>query len=339
MSAKKTLTQAPGHWYFRFVKSLRYMAGGFFLSLSCLLAVLVSSGWASKYAGEFLSVGVGARPMGMGGAFAAISDDASAIYWNPAGLARLPQRQVLFMHAESFGGLVRHDFLGVGLPLRTAHSALGMGLLRLGVEEIPYTEWDPETHRPRVLKEVNDSEVALYFSYTRSLQEKLSLGGSAKIIRKSVGDDHAWGLGVDAGVHWQPRSRWLVGAKLADITSTPLAWSSGHRETILPLLKVGTAYRLAPGFLRGEILVAMDVDTRFEGRDVAAWTSLGGVSFDPRAGLEYKYRGRLALRLGVQPEQFSAGAGIRLGIGGVDYAFLGHDDLDSSHRLSASLDF
>jgi hypothetical protein len=277
--------------------------------------------------------------MGMGGAYAAISDDASAIYWNPAGLANLSRRQVLFMHAESFGGLVLHDYLGFVWPLETARSSLGVGLLRLGVEDIPYTELDTLSHRPRVWKWVDDAEYALFFSYARSGTEGWSFGGSAKVLRKGVGDDHALGLGVDAGALWRPGARWLVGAKLADVTSTPLVWNSGHKEFILPMLKLGTAYRLTPKLLRGEILLALDVDTRFEGRDYAAWASLGGVSLDPRMGLEYQYRQRVALRVGIQPGQLSAGAGIRLGVGGVDYAFLGHDDLDNSHRLSALVEF
>jgi len=228
--------------------------------------------------------------MGMGGAYAAISDDASAIYWNPAGLTNLSRRQVLFMHAESFGGLVLHDYLGFVWPLGTARSSLGVGLLRLGVEDIPYTKLDALDHRPRVWKWVDDSESALFFSYARRGGEGWSFGGSAKILS-------------------------------------------------LPMLKLGTAYKLSPQLLRGEILLALDADTRFEGRQYAAWASVGGVSLDPRVGLEYQYRHRIALRVGIQPGQFSAGAGIRLGLGGVDYAFLGHDDLDSSHRLSALVEF
>lgn len=318
---------------------LRKITRGLFLSLGLLLIAQGSSGGASKYAGEFLSLGVGARPMGMGGAYAAISDDASAIYWNPAGLTHLSRRQVLFMHAESFGGLVGHDYLGFALPLKALHSALGIGLLRLGVDEIPYTEWDPQTQRPRVLKEVNDAEYALFFSYARTGWRGLSIGGSAKLIRKGVGDDYALGLGVDAGALWRPRPRWALGAKLADVTSTPLAWNSGEKECILPMLKLGIAFISTPRALRGEILLALDADIRFEGRDYAAWASMGEVSLDPRAGLEYWYRHRVALRVGILSEQFSAGVSIRLGAGGVDYAFLAHDELDNSHRLSGLVEF
>ncbi len=211
--------------------------------------------------------------------------------------------------------------------------------MRLGVDDIPYTEWDPQTQRPRVLKEVSDAEYALFFSYACKRGRSWSFGGSGKFIRKAVGDDHALGLGVDAGALWRIKPSWVLGAKLADVTTTPLAWNSGYREYILPMLKLGTVYRLALRSIRGEINLALDVDTMFEGRDYASWASVGSASFDPRAGLEYWYRQRVALRMGIQPEQFSAGASIYLGIGGVDYAFLGHDELDNSHRLSAHVEF
>jgi hypothetical protein len=309
------------------------------LSLTLLLALPQLSMAISKYAGEFLSSGVGARPMGMGGAYVAVSDDASAIYWNPSGLVQVSRRQIMLMHAESFGGLVIEDYVGLAWPLGATGSALGLGLIRLGVDDIPYTEWDPQTHRPRLIKEVNDAEYALFFSYARRAADRWSLGGSAKLIRKSVGEDAAFGLGLDAGVQFRPKPALTFGAKLADITSTPVAWDSGQKDYILPMLVLGAAASLSLQPLRGDIRLALDMETRFEGREFASWASLGGVSFDPRVGLEYWYRKGISIRAGWQPGRFCAGASIRWRSWGVDYAFLGHEELDNSHRLSALMEF
>src|SRR5436309_7220574 len=85
------------------------------VAVGCLL--LAPAAHATKYAGEFLKVPVGARAVGMGGAFTAVADDATAPWWNPAGMIYLPYREVIPQHAEQFGKLVNQDFLGVVLPL------------------------------------------------------------------------------------------------------------------------------------------------------------------------------------------------------------------------------
>ncbi len=51
-----------------------------------------------KIGATFLKLGVGAKPVAMGGAFCAVADESSAIYWNPAGLAFLKDRELSFTH-------------------------------------------------------------------------------------------------------------------------------------------------------------------------------------------------------------------------------------------------
>jgi len=333
------LTPAPGYRYFDVVRHLKPISGGLFLFLTLLAVGTTPSNAISKYAGEFLSLGVGARAMGMGGAYVAVSRDASAMYWNPSGLAGIPRRQLMVMHAESFGGLVIQDYAGLTWPLQSSASALGLGLFRLAVDDIPYTKWDSQSGRPRVIKQVSDAEYALFFSYARRTADRWRLGGSAKLIYKKVGDDAAFGLGADAGLQYHAKSWLHLGARLSDLTTTPVAWNSGQKDYILPMLTLGTAGVLPLPPLRGEIRLAVDVETRFEGRDAAAWASAGRISLDPRTGLEYWYRETLSVRAGWQPERFSAGASLRIGSWGLDYAFLGHEELDNSHRLSALVDF
>ncbi len=66
------------------------------LLLCSLLVASVEGQTLSKSgttAAQFLKIGVGARAIGMGGAFAATADDITAMYWNPAGLARVYGRE------------------------------------------------------------------------------------------------------------------------------------------------------------------------------------------------------------------------------------------------------
>ena len=104
--------------------------------------LLTAPAGATKYAGEFLKIQVGARALGMGGAFAAVADDATAPYWNPAGMVYLPYREVIPQHQEKFGNLANHDYLGGVWPLggpKGRNAALGVGVVRFAVDDIPIT--------------------------------------------------------------------------------------------------------------------------------------------------------------------------------------------------------
>ena len=72
--------------------------------------LLAAPAHATKYAGEFMKIAVGARAVGMGGAFASVADDATAPFWNPAGMVYLPYKEGFLQHAEQFGSLVNHNF-------------------------------------------------------------------------------------------------------------------------------------------------------------------------------------------------------------------------------------
>jgi hypothetical protein len=180
---------------------------------------------ATKYAGEFLKVRVGARAAGMGNAFTAVADDATAPYWNPAGMVYLPYREVIPQHSEQFGSLVNHDYIGAVLPLggpSGRQSALGISFIRLAVDDIPVTprpeglqagtdfldygtDNDPTTpgngqgngtwdYGERILLTSDDlflassADMALGVSYARHRGERWAYGGSIKFVRQSIPD-------------------------------------------------------------------------------------------------------------------------------------------------------
>ena len=67
----------------------------------CLVTVtLVFASGPGTVGGDFLKIGVGERAVGMGGAFSSIADNATAIYWNPAGLSQLTKRELSGMKLD-----------------------------------------------------------------------------------------------------------------------------------------------------------------------------------------------------------------------------------------------
>jgi len=194
------------------------------LMAAAVLATFATPAAATKYAGEFMKIPVGARAIGMGGAFTAVADDATSPYWNPAGMVFLPYREGFLQHAEQFGSLVSHNFGGVVMPLRAnadRRAALGISATWVGVDDIPITprpgglrpgDWldygtdnDPLTpgngqgngkwdSGERLLLSSTDlymassTDLALGLSYARQRGHHWCYGGTLKFVRQSIPD-------------------------------------------------------------------------------------------------------------------------------------------------------
>jgi hypothetical protein len=323
---------------------------GKIISYVLLVALVSSAGAADKYAGEFLSYGVGARALGMGGAFSAVADDVTAVYWNPAGLAALEQNEVSFMHAYAFGGLANYDTI-FGCYRVGKYGTFGGGLLRLGIQDIPITEWDDadaEDRRPVVKREVNWSDNGFFVSYGRPVWSSINIGANFVFIRQGTADvGTSLGQVIDLGVLAGPYGPFKFGAHAQNIVGR-IKWSTGTTETIPFNLRFGVSYSRLITTADSELTVALDGDVKNAGYDVAAGFNAGSLSLDLHSGVEWWYRRVVALRFGVEKRQekhtdISGGAGLRIGAGkltfGVDYAYMGDPGIGSSHRVSALVGF
>ena len=164
----------------------------------------------AKYAGEFLSIGVGGRALGLGGAYAALANDASAGYWNPAALARLNYPEFMLMHDERFGGIVNYDFGAVAIPFGT-DVTLGVSIMRLGVDGIPDSRNalvdrnqngildSTDFIDPSKVTYFNSADWALYFTYSKRVSNNLTYGINLKILRRGLEVASATGIGFEIG--------------------------------------------------------------------------------------------------------------------------------------------
>jgi hypothetical protein len=306
-----------------------------------------------KYAGEFMAIGVGGRALGLGGAYAALANDATAAYWNPAALTRINYPDIVVMHDERFGSLINYDFASVALPYGP-DASVALSVLRLGIEGIPDTRnaWVDvngnglfdDDNRPDYDKITyfNASDWALYLSYAIRSSEEFSYGANVKLIRRDLAEHGATGIGFDVGLLYSPLPDLDVALNAQDITTTWLAWSTGRTELITPTLKLGSTYGM--DVLDGRLSSSFDVDLRFEHRRFASVAYvkipyLGAASVDPHLGVEFDYKNTVAVRIGYNDiRQFTFGAGVHLRKLDVDYSFAKFgskdNDLGDTHRIS-----
>lgn len=327
------------------ISNRRYL----FLFLFLVSSVnILAQGTGNKYAGEFLAIGVGGRPLGMGGAYVSLVNDVTSGYWNPGALSRINYPQFSLMHDERFGNLVNYDYGSVALPWGT-NASLGLSIIRLGVDDVPNTKnaWRDLNNNGyfdqgdridySAITFFNAADWAFIATYSKRQSEKLSYGVNLKVISRSIDDGSAWGIGFDVGAIYNVSPKFRVGANLQDITTTLLAWSTGRKELITPTAKLGGSYDI-PIFSTGRITPAVDFDVRFENRKFASLANVGPVSFDMHAGLEYGFKDLFALRVGYNDvKQLTFGAGVKLPKLNLDYSFAkfdGTDQLGNTHRIS-----
>jgi len=320
------------------------------LAVSLLSASLLGQK-VGKYAGEFLAIGVGGRALGLGGAYVALANDASAGYWNPAALVRINYPEIMVMHDERFGNLMNYDFGAVAIPYGP-DASLGFSVIRMGIDGIPDSRnaWVDangngvfdDNNRPDYdrITYFNSADWAFYLTYAKKVNEELSYGANVKIIRRDIADGSATGIGFDAGLLYVPLSELALGLNVQDVTTTLVAWNTGRNELITPTAKVGATYFVEA--FGGRFAPALDLDMRLENRRFSAFAHIWRLSIDPRIGLEFEFRNTVALRLGYSDvRQITVGAGLHLRKLDIDYCFARFgsqaDNLGDTHRISLRL--
>lgn len=271
------------------------------------------------YSNEFLSVGIGAKALGLSNAVVASSDDVYSGYWNPAGLNLIQNKyEIAAMHSEYFAGIAKFDYLGTAY--RTGDSSVLAGsLIRFGIDNIPNTleliDENGNIDYSRI-SYFSVADWAFLLSYAKkSSIPGFSYGINTKIIFRNQGEfAKSFGFGFDIGIKYI-KQKWLFGANLKDATSTFNAWfyntenlqdvfirtgneiPSNGLEITMPELIIGVAgnFKLSEKFnLQPEI----DIDLSFDGKKYVLVSS-NTVSIDPYFGAELNFKNIIFFRTGI----------------------------------------
>jgi hypothetical protein len=323
-----------------------------FIFLFCLLAVQSQAQSFGTYAGEFLSLGAGARSLALGGTGVAFSNDATAGYWNPAGLPELNNPIINAMHEARFDNTVKYDYAAIAFPLgKTAGASLSV--FHIGISDIKDTRnafidrsgsgtFDGENYLDYSKVTIfGNYDWGFYFSYGQAKDSNFSYGATFKfLLRKLESENSATGFGFDVGAKYKLTPNLILAAVGQDITTTMLSYTTGTKELVSPTIKLGGAYLWNVFASADNILMpVVDLDLMFENR--VGEIELGPISTDVHCGLEYMFRNTVALRVGVtDTKKFTLGAGVKLTKLSIDLAyqnFNAQDELGNIFRASFAI--
>jgi tetratricopeptide (TPR) repeat protein len=263
--------------------------------------------------GQLFETGVSGRALGMGSAFTAVADDASALYYNPAGLGLLSGRRAEAMHAALYGGAA-FDYLGYGQNLPKTEGGWGAEVLRLGVSGI---EGRDSSDNPTGSFGYSELGFGAGFGLADVFIDDLALGAGVKGVSRSLAGQSNRLFGADLGAQYGPfyRERATVGLVL----SNALGLAQGDTSDRLARgARLGASYQVL-----GPVLLAADA------------SDLG----DFRAGAEYRY-GQFALRAGWTSGGPTFGGGaVILDSLSFDVAVLDSSALGVSERVSLGYRF
>jgi hypothetical protein len=194
-------------------------------------------------------VGVGARPLGMGKAYSALSGDASGIFINPAGLAGIKSYKFTSMAATLLGE-VNYTVLGGAVPFWWGN--LGIGYIGSSVGNIPLT--DVVASRIVATGSANYSSSLILLSYSADVWQDISFGSSLKLFSQNLSGNatlEAQGSGsgydLDLGFIYRP-NKWLrlglVQTNFLPSSMAKFTWKNNTTEDIVAVTKLGVAVQM-----------------------------------------------------------------------------------------------
>lgn len=295
---------------------MRRLAG--LITLLGLLSAVAVADSGSGGTESVFNIGAGARAMGMGNGFVGLSDDATAVYYNPAGLPFLQSQQITLLHTILFEGTV-YDFVSYVYPYRGLQG-FGLAAMRMGTDDIGRRDLVTD------LGQFDASQMQVLLSYGRKIDNRFSAGASLKLAHQAIDQYSAYGYGFDLAARANVISHLRAGILLQDLVGARLKLYSEKERTPFTI-KTGLAYQRQVGNSPFSGALTLDLD-KPEHRGAKL-----------RTGCEVVHKAGLALRGGYDRDNFAFGMGIHYHNINFDYAYKFIDRLTDSHRFSLTINF
>jgi len=285
----------------------------FLLTMRDLLALgLIACPLQAAHAEPSEQVPIGPRAIAMGGAYSSLATDASALFWNPAGLSWIGHQELMGTYANLYQSDIKDNYAAFILPI-SRKNAVGMDWYHSGFDD----------------SELNFGENRFDLTWAMQIQRKFSAGLTAKFRTRDTDLDgvtvnHGSGFGMDVGALANPLRGLRIGLVAQDVFDTSIHYSGGYSTLAFPRnVRAGASYRY-----RDRAVLACDIDDRWH------------------IGAEVGPLDLLALRVGVEGDRsasegatLTTGIGIKAGIFRVDYAYVIPPTLSPTSHFGLTLAF
>ena len=310
-------------------------------------------------AAQFLKIGAGAKPLGMGGAFSAYLGDINSIYWNPASISRIYGGEATFNHANWLAD-IKYDFFAVAFDLGDL-GTIGGSIVSMNVPDDIVRTYSHPDGDGRVF---DAGGLAIGLSFAKNLTDRFSIGITTKIVREWIWNESALGMAIDFGtLYITPFNDLKIGASISNfgtkmeldgrdleyVRDMETITDNGVVKNIPSLFNVDS-YEMPLTFRVG---LSMDVFKTDLLRATAALDAIhpNDNSEYLNSGLEIGYDEMIFARVGYKSlfmkdseGGLTAGAGLSYNLlGGTfikfDYAFADYGRLKNVHFISVSVKF
>jgi hypothetical protein len=303
--------------------------------------------FAGRYAGDFMMIGSGVKPLGMGGAFSAVADDGNAIYWNPSGISQIRNSELTIMRAFLYNSLAYYDNISFCQPLPN-EVTIGLNLTRLTIDDIPFYN-EQDLIGLNVDERINNSlyhlsgtpekyfkstDDLIQFAFSKHLQYMVNmgwlffevpvdvyLGSNIKYIKRQIDNRIGTGTGFDASFliksdlailfDYDRLGTISFGANFQDIAGTEITWGETdnfHKDEVLFNSKIGVALTQPIETLNSKLIVAFDTDYVY--------------SRTNHFGIDWDYNSKGNLRFGLYDDNLCTGASVNVYGVFLDYALI-----------------
>ena len=291
----------------------------------------------------FLKIGMGARANSMGGAFVAMSNDASALHWNPAGVIQANDNELVVSHLEWLVD-ISYEYLGYIHHL-TPSIGVGAFIGYLHLADMPVTT---EYHPYGTGEYFDYSDLVTGLTTSIKMTDRFSFGVTVKYVREDLADLIMDGFMMDVGTYyWTGYKSLRLAASMRNFGTDIRPGgnyirrtSSGSTESQYQAFSPPTVFTLG---------AAMDV-YRIHNHLFTGALQMNHPMDDQEnfvVGSEYSFRNYFLLRLGwrtnVDENQWSYGAGLKLSVYGtkikIDYSYADYTHLTTTQQFTFGFEF